>query len=183
MAKQESEIDMQVLNSYRMPRANPGMQVLWYRNGTRDRTRVEVAYMLHAGERTANIYALISGRRVEVVRHVDDPKLLLNADQRENGAWDFTDDFKEAQRERAELGDRISTLERQISKLITAQARIPDKPKQECRKTDPTASKLREFQELRQKAEAMGIPLTYRSTKAEIESAIKAKEEAAEAVS
>jgi hypothetical protein len=26
----------------------------------------------------------------EAVRHIDDPKLKLNEDQRENGAWDFT---------------------------------------------------------------------------------------------
>lgn len=37
----------------------------------------------------------------ECVRHVDDPKLKLNEDQRENGAWDFTPHSK-AERERWE---------------------------------------------------------------------------------
>lgn len=113
----ENEVDMNKVNSFRMPKAPPGIQVLWYRNGVRDKTRVEVAYMLNAGERTASIHAMMTGRRIDSVRHVDDPKLLLSNDQRENGAWDYTDDYKEFMNFQKQIEDRLQFLERQVVRM------------------------------------------------------------------
>lgn len=132
MKETETDSLQQSINEYRMPRANTGLLVLWYRNGHRDRTRVEVAYMLHAGERTATIYSLMSQRRVDVVRHVDDPKLQLNPEQRENGAWDFTDDYKAQHAFRESIEERISAMERQMARWSSTQPRAVGRPRKDA---------------------------------------------------
>jgi hypothetical protein len=101
------------MQNYVPPRANQGMQILWYKRGILDRTAVEVAYMLQLGARTA-VIVTASGRRLDAVRHIEDPKLMLSADQRENGAWDFTEDFKEAIVFRKAVNDRFCAIEKAL---------------------------------------------------------------------
>lgn len=134
----EPELDMEKINSFRMPKAPPGIQVLWYRNGIRDKTRVEVAYMLNAGERTASIHAMMTGRRIDAVRHVDDPKLLLSNDQRENGAWDFTDDYKSFLDFKQQVEDRLQYLERQVVRM-SADRLANKRPVGRPKKAEPVA--------------------------------------------
>jgi hypothetical protein len=64
---------------------------------------------------------------VDAVRHVDDPKLTLNADQRENGAWDFTDEDKQGLQQRNELTVRVEILEAQVRSLVR-DARMDKQP-------------------------------------------------------
>lgn len=47
----------------------------------------------------------------EAVRHINDPKLKLNEDQREAGAWDFTPFYKAECAIRDDIEDRIAALE------------------------------------------------------------------------
>ena len=51
------------------------------------------------------------GGYYESVRHIDDPKLKINSDHRENGAWDFTEYHKETKLAAATLDERLSRIE------------------------------------------------------------------------
>ena len=59
------------------------------------------------------------GRVFEGVRHVDDPKLEWNNDHRENGSWDFSDEWKRLEKERQELKSRIEALEHTAAKTVS----------------------------------------------------------------
>ena len=59
------------------------------------------------------------GRVFEGVRHVDDPKLEWNNDHRENGSWDFSDEWKRLEKERQELKARIEALEHTAAKTVS----------------------------------------------------------------
>jgi len=164
----------QVYSEFTAPRCTVGMQVLWYRNGLRDRTSVEVAYMLHNGVRTSTIHAS-TGRRVDAVRHIDDPKLQLNADQRETGAWDFTEDYKETLAFRERVTAKLAELDRQVNALIQSGIKGSAAPKEKVRK-EPGAGQanLKAFHDLRRKAREMGIVVTPSMKRADIESAVEA---------
>lgn len=149
--------------SFEMPRANPGMQILWYKRGFYDRTSREVAYMLHCGENTAVIISC-TGRRADAIRHIDDPKLQLNPDQRENGAWDFTDDHKEMMAFKRDMLERIGQLEQKLAALESSGA-----PKRHTRqlseeKKAAAGERIRKYHALANQAKAMGIEVK-RSTK------------------
>jgi len=101
------------------PSISAGMQVIWYRHGVRRESDSIVGFMLHKGRRTSQIF-LINGRRVDAVRHIDDPKLQLNADQREAGAWDFTEGHKDYIEHRQKTEARLDQIEKDISKLIVS---------------------------------------------------------------
>lgn len=50
----------------------------------------------------------------EAVRHVSDPKLKLNDDQREFGAWDYTPFYKHECEIRDDIEERIASLEQAV---------------------------------------------------------------------
>lgn len=166
---------MSELKEYAMPQANPGMQILWYKKGVVDRTSVEVAYMLHTGARTAVICSM-TGRRVDAVRHVDDPKLQLNADQRENGAWDYTDDYKEMLRFKLEVRSRLERLERHLSLaplfVVDGEEVTPEAARPLTLKGQAAAERLAAHRRMLQRARELGVMLPAQATKAEIEQAI-----------
>lgn len=76
-----------------MPRPARGQAIVWYPHGVKDGNS-EVAFVLSIGTRNI-IISRASGVCEEGVRHIDDPKLSFSADQRESGAWDFTDHDKD----------------------------------------------------------------------------------------
>jgi hypothetical protein len=94
-----------------MPKPCRGQAVTWYASGTRSGVG-EMAFVLEVGRRNI-IVNLASGVNMETVRHIDDPKLQLSAEQRESGAWDFTEDSK------IQLANvkRIDTLEAKVAAL------------------------------------------------------------------
>jgi hypothetical protein len=104
---------------FAMPKPCLGQSVKWYGDGTKN-NKGEIAFVREVGKRNL-VLGLSSGIRVDRVRHVDDPKLSLSADQRATGAWDFTDEAKqyEANLKRLDgmeatvkaMQDRIATLE------------------------------------------------------------------------
>ena len=142
---------------FRPPQATIGTQVIWYRHGKKRTQDATIGYLVHCGNRTATIY-LCTGRRVDAVRHINDPKLSLSSEQREQGAWDFTQDYYETR-------DRIKFLEGEVRKLMSAV--MGDKQKSnsaedsEVRKkrqvSENVGNGLREFRELKRKAEEMGL--------------------------
>jgi len=50
------------------------------------------------------------------VRYISDPR-LTNPAQKENGAWDFTPDYKELQTDRKLLSEKVRGLETRLSRL------------------------------------------------------------------
>jgi hypothetical protein len=122
IATVEEEIRQQnrdAIQAYEMPRPCPGQTVTWFPSGSRD-GKGENAQVLSAGKR--NIVVLrASGGAMESVRHVEDPKLKLSAEQRASGAWDFTERDKKLDTMQKEVGGyaamftalelRVATLE------------------------------------------------------------------------
>ena len=53
-----------------------------------------------------------NGQIHEGVRHYDDPKLEWNADHRENGCWDFTDEWKRTEKQAKDILSRLDALEK-----------------------------------------------------------------------
>ena len=51
------------------------------------------------------------GANYDAVRHLGDPKLKINSDHRENGAWDYTDHYKKELSERENMKNRLARLE------------------------------------------------------------------------
>jgi hypothetical protein len=111
-----SEQATATIENFTMPFATPGMPILWYPRGTYDRTTCSVAYMIHCGHRTA-VLLTSTGQRRDAVRHVSDPKLSLSEDQRENGAWDFTDEYKRMKQMEASLMSRLGAIEQRLDAI------------------------------------------------------------------
>lgn len=102
----------QEIAAFVMPRPDRGQAVTWYASGTRDGVG-EVAFVLEVGRRNL-VVARASGLAMESVRHIDDPKLKLSVEQRESGAWDFTERDKQLDSQREQLADltaRLTALE------------------------------------------------------------------------
>jgi hypothetical protein len=170
---------MKAINSFTMPTASPGMQVLYYRNGVQDRTRVEIAYMLHANARTATIFALMSNRRMDAVRHVSDPKLKLSPDQRENGAWEYTEEYRERIAQRSELTARLQKIETLLeAKLaVLPDAPVPPPVARAKRKRNPEAARgssnrLNEYRLLVERCKRAGVPGVYGMKKEQLTEAL-----------
>ncbi|MBM4401615.1 MAG: hypothetical protein FJ045_06660, partial [Crenarchaeota archaeon] len=130
--------DQERIQNFEMPRATIGMPVLWYPTGRREAKTSRVAYMIHCGGRTATLQ--VSNGRVDAVRHVDDPKLDLSQDQREQGAWDFTYDWKELQEFKQQVNARIAELEKEVERL--AAKRPVGRPPKEEQIRDPLIVEL-----------------------------------------
>lgn len=93
-----------------MPKPLRGSSVIWYPHGLRgDVSEVAFVLKLFAG---SIVIQLASGLVKEAVRHVDDPRLQDNEHQRENGAWDYTDDHRTL----VDLQSRLAELESRVAK-------------------------------------------------------------------
>lgn len=96
---------------YTMPRPCRGQAVTWYAHGTANGPG-ETGFVMEIGKRNIVLHRA-SGVCMDGVRHIDDPKLKLSAEQRESGAWDFTDESK---RLLASEG-RLASLEGELTAL------------------------------------------------------------------
>ena len=156
----------QRIQNFQMPQCTIGVPVLWFPSGRPSRQKAQVAYMIHCGGRTVTLQ-LATGRRLDAVRHIDDPKLQLNADQREQGAWDFTDEHKAGAAFRQEARARLDAIEAQLD--------IKDRPSQpgmsEQHKRE-MADRMRHYQALKKKALGLGIEVKKGMGVADIEAAI-----------
>jgi hypothetical protein len=169
------------MRDFSMPFATPGMPILWYRRGTFDRTSVEVAYMIHAGSRTAVILSS-TGRRLDAVRHISDPKLQLSEEQRENGAWDFTDEYKRAREIEERILARLDVLEERIGiQVLDAEPQdekpADEKPREGASRNPPKVSpQMQEYRDLLRRAKDMGIDVPAGASKAEVLSWMEKKQ-------
>lgn len=133
----------QEIEDYVMPTIHVGSPVLWYPTGLKNSRPPIVVFVNRAFHRTVNI-SKIRGGGETAVRHVSDPKLQLNSEQRQSGAWDFTEERLQYEAERRDILDRLVTLESKV-------------PKDSAKKA---GTETRRYQELRRLAVSAGIPVS-----------------------
>ena len=106
-------------NDFQMPEVKLGTAVFFYpRHIT---THPHLAWVMKIGKTGKNIVLRTAERMVyESVKHVDDPRLDWNVDQREFGSWDFTDEWKRLKEEHRLINARLDALEHQATKSVTA---------------------------------------------------------------
>lgn len=116
-----AELTEKEINNFEMPEIREGAAIKWYPYGTAERNAL-LGFVTRVKPRSIAVWT-INGLRYENVRHVSDPKLKLNRDQREDGAWDYSDEFKlnEEFKELRELvkkldARRIAAFEKTIDK-------------------------------------------------------------------
>lgn len=183
--------------SYAMPQATAGLPIVWYPMGMYDRTNRMVAYMVHCGNRTAVIQTS-TGQRRDAVRHLSDPKLKLSDDQRENGAWDFTEEYVRGREMEKTLLERLQRLDERhnvlIAKIIQMEDQMASKPRTtnespraqgRPRKTDQTekagisergkkgTERFRLYREKLQRAIDLNLPIAPRPKMAELDAALE----------
>lgn len=83
------------INAFVAPEVLVGQDVVFYPMAHVNSRRPSLGKVIWIGQNNRIINILETdqhGKTLvrECVRHMDDPKLRLNEDQRENGAWDFT---------------------------------------------------------------------------------------------
>ena len=100
------------IQSFQMPEVEVGTPVTFYSNGLKEGTEPRIGFILRISRSGRNVVIRTAeGGHYESVRHIDDPKLQLNSDHRENGGWDFTEFHKQECKEREELRARVAALE------------------------------------------------------------------------
>jgi hypothetical protein len=136
--------------------------------------------MVQCGSRTSTI-SLVTGRRVDAVRHVSDPKLSLNADQREQGAWDFTDEHYENKMFQVQMERRVKALEKQIAALITKQPQAKGRKNAKGASRDNPAAReaLAKYHALKKEAQELGIDVSGMKT-AQLQEAVNDAKKLAE---
>jgi len=95
-----------------MPEVDEGTPISYYANGKRDTSFPRLGFVIRISRSGRNLMLRTSdGHIFDAVRHLDDPKLRINSDHRENGAWDYTDHYKKERDAREDLGNRLVRLE------------------------------------------------------------------------
>lgn len=120
-----------------MPRPQRGSSLIFYVHGSKGDSP-EIGFVTKIGAK-AIVLQLASGLVMEGVRHVDDPRLQDGISQRENGAWDFTEDARTL----IDLKKRVCDLEAKLSALTDVGSDEPDVPDAPAKKVHwKTAIKL-----------------------------------------
>lgn len=114
------------ISNFTMPRPSRGQCIAWYPNGTRGDS--ETAFVLSVGKRNI-VLRTATGIPMETVRHIDDPKLQLNAEQRASGAWDFTEHDKKMNEMTASLAGLKATVETLTARVVELEAFINEPAK------------------------------------------------------
>ena len=95
-----------------MPEVDEGTPVAYYPNGKRDTSFPQLGFVIRISRSGRNLMLRTAdGQVFDAVRHLEDPKLRINSDHRENGAWDYTDHYKKERDARDDLGNRLARLE------------------------------------------------------------------------
>ena len=161
-------VDHDVIANFSMPQARIGLPVIWYKTGRRNRQSSEVAYILQCGARTVTVHCS-GGRRMDAVRHIDDPKLDLSADQREQGAWDFSDDYKDLVEFMKITTDRLTKIERALPGEAT-ENRGRGRPRGKI--TSTRGKTLKEYHTVLARARKLGLDVPTGSKQCDIQEKI-----------
>jgi hypothetical protein len=93
-----------------MPRPKRGSAVIWYPHGLPSDTS-EIGFVVKVYA-TSIVLQLASGYTKEGVRFIEDPRLKDNVHQRENGAWDFSEETRKL----VTFEKRLEDLEARLAK-------------------------------------------------------------------
>lgn len=110
--------------NFRMPTIQIGQSVVWHQFGQKEHGRGEISFVIAVSPSGRTIaIRRPTGHCIEGVRHINDPKLQLDIG-RENGAWEYTEEFTAYLKFRDEteqtiqmLTEDVSTLKKEIVKL------------------------------------------------------------------
>ncbi|MBR50184.1 MAG: hypothetical protein CMA83_01205 [Euryarchaeota archaeon] len=121
------QIDRSAADRFVMPSIEVGTPVSFYPHANTNMHPM-LAFVSRVSRTGRNIMLRAhSGAVFEGVRHSDDPKLQWNADHRENGCWDYTDEWKRVEKERQEIKDRLDALESSDSEKTSKKVGRPRK--------------------------------------------------------
>ena len=132
-AKQKTE---ELARTFVMPSVDPGDEVLWFPLADRNKPP-------HIAVVRANYHQQIEvttrgpvGQEYDSVRHVDDPKLILNTNYRKFGAWDYTDGTKAKMKKDKDLDERLTKLEKAVEELSGRRQSRSNRPQQSRQSQD-----------------------------------------------
>ena len=132
-AKQKTE---DLARTFVMPPVDPGDEVLWFPLADRNKPP-------HIAVVRANYHQQIEvttrgpvGQEYDSVRHVDDPKLILNTNYRKFGAWDYTDGAKAKMKKEKDLDERLTKLEKAVEELSGRRQSRSNRPQQSRQSQD-----------------------------------------------
>ena len=132
-AKQKTE---ELARTFVMPPVDPGDEVLWFPLADRNKPP-------HIAVVRANYHQQIEvttrgpvGQEYDSVRHVDDPKLILNTNYRKFGAWDYTDGAKAKMKKEKDLDERLTKLEKAVEELSGRRQSRSNRPQQSRQSQD-----------------------------------------------
>ena len=132
-AKQKTE---ELARTFVMPPVDPGDEVLWFPLADRNKPP-------HIAVVRANYHQQIEvttrgpvGQEYDSVRHVDDPKLILNTNYRKFGAWDYTDGAKAKMKKEKALDERLTKLEKAVEELSGRRQSRSNRPQQSRQNQD-----------------------------------------------
>jgi len=98
--------------TFEMPEVVIGTPVTFYTTGMVSGTEPRIGFVVRMSRSGRNlVLRAAGGGYYESVRHIDDPKLKINSDHRENGAWDFTEYHKDALMSAKALAKRLNRIE------------------------------------------------------------------------
>lgn len=112
------------VQSWKMPEIRQGTCVTYYDSTLAEQRKV-VGYVVKLNKtgRTVTVHVPSTGQVMEQVRHFNDPKLKIAPEFRENGAWDYTDDWKQTQQRIADLEQTVHRLNEMLQVPTARQAR------------------------------------------------------------
>ena len=153
-------VTQEQLDNFVMPKVEIGTTVAWYATG-KSGSIPQIGFVIRCMPRSVHILTATSGVK-EAVRHLEDPKLKLNPEQRETGAWDFTDETKALRALITSMDERIKALEKSLAAQTVSAARgeIPTGP-------------LAEYQALKKRAVDLGIDVKGNPSRQWLEDQLK----------
>ena len=87
-------IDQKAANDFKMPVVDVGCPVSFYPNAQKDQY-AQLCFVVRVSKTGRNVMLRnANGQIHEGCRHYDDPKLEWNVDHRENGCWDYTEEWR-----------------------------------------------------------------------------------------
>ena len=150
---------------FEMPGIDLGTPVEYFPNAVRNSGEPRLGFVVRVS-RTGRkvVIRTTDGGCFDAVRHIDDPKLKLNQDMRENGAWDRTEYDKELNKRLESMDKRIADMKSSVafvSKRLTGKAAAP-----------PAAEKT-PYHDLREKAIDLGIVFKGNPKRGWLEDAVR----------
>lgn len=109
----------EAIQNFVMPEVKQGMPVRWYPHGEIDGRTPEIGFVVKVGGRSI-VLRTASGMQRDTVRHIDDPKLKLSVQQRENGAWDYTEDYLSQQEYKESVQQQLDNIKKSLAQLTIA---------------------------------------------------------------